>query len=67
MNTTIEISEGPLHRAPDTADNGIRISGEDFQMFSKLQSKVTIIVATLKEFTKRSRAAPISDAILEDE
>jgi hypothetical protein len=35
---------------------------------SKLQGNVAIIVATkLKEFTKRSRAAPNSDAILEDE
>jgi hypothetical protein len=41
-----------LCHAPSATEGGIRISEEDCQTYSKLQSKATTIVAALKEFTK---------------
>ena len=53
-----------LRHAPNITESGIRISEEDYQMYSKLQSEATTIVAALKEFTKRTRT---TDVALEDE
>ena len=41
--------------APETTENGLKLSPQDVEMFQKLQSKVTTIGLALKEFNKRSR------------
>ncbi len=57
----------PLHaflcslcHAPNVLGNGIRISEEDCQMYSKLQSETPAILTALKEFAKRSRTTDVA-------
>jgi hypothetical protein len=44
-----------LLHAPESTENGLKLSPQDVEMFQKLQSKVTAIGLALKEFKKRSR------------